>query len=93
MSGGSDACATGVGHGPLAGGVRAVGWLSAVVELSHQPPVGFAGGGEFLLAFFECLAQVEDLLAQAVGVFAEGGCVVGGAEPGALADLGAEQFG
>ena len=66
---------------------------AAVVELGHQPPVGFPGGGEFLVAFFECLAQVEDLLAQAVGLFAEGGCIVGGAEPGALADLGAEQFG
>ena len=64
-----------------------------MVELGHQPPVGFPGGGEFFVAFVECLAQVEDLLAQAVGLFAEGGCVVGGAEPGALADLGAEQLG
>ena len=67
--------------------------MSAVVEFGHQPPVGFPGGGEFLVAFVECLAQVEDLLAQAVGLFAEGGFIVGGAEPGALADLGAEQFG
>src|SRR2546430_10023124 len=91
--GGSDACATGVGHWSLAAYTRAAGRLSAVVELSHHPPVGFPGGGEFLVSFFKCLAQVEDLLAQAAGLLAEGGCIVGGAEPGALADLGAEQFG
>jgi hypothetical protein len=39
-----------------------------VVEFGHHPPAGFPGCGEFLVAFFERALQVEDLLAEAVGL-------------------------
>jgi hypothetical protein len=61
-----------------------------VVEFGHHPPAGFPGCGEFLVAFFERALQVEDLRAEAVGLFAEGSNIGRGAEAGALADLGAE---
>jgi hypothetical protein len=76
--------------------VLGYGWpvvSAVVVEFGHHPPVGFPGGGEFLLAFFQGSAQVEGLLAEGAGLLAKGGEVGGRAEPGALADLGAEQFG
>jgi hypothetical protein len=65
----------------------------AVVEFGHHPPAGFPGGGEFLVAFFERAPQIEDLLAELFHLFLEGSGVRRGAEPGALADLGAEEFG
>ena len=52
-----------------------------MVEFGHYPPAGFPGGGEFLVAFFECLAQVEDLLAEAVGLFAESSSIGWGPSP------------
>src|SRR4029077_10330884 len=59
----------------------------------HHLPVGFAGGGEFLVAFFEGVPQVEDLVARLLHLSPEDGGAARGTEPGALADLGAEQFG
>jgi hypothetical protein len=64
-----------------------------VVELGHQPPVGFPGGGEFLVAFFGVASQVEVLLLEGLDLVVQRGDVGRGAEAGALADLGAEQFG
>jgi hypothetical protein len=51
------------------------------------------GGSEFLVAFFECFAQLKDLLVEAVDLVAQSSSISRGAEPGALTDLAAEQFG
>jgi hypothetical protein len=36
--------------------------MSGFVDLGHQPPVGFPGGGELLLSFLGSVAQVEVFL-------------------------------
>jgi hypothetical protein len=66
---------------------------AVVVELGHQPPVGFPGGGEFLLAFFGAASQVEVLLLEGLDLVLQRGDIGRGTQAGALADLGAEQFG
>lgn len=64
-----------------------------VVQLCHQPPVGFTGGDEFLLTIFDAAAQVEVFLLEDLDLVVQHGDVGRWAEAGALADLGAEQFG
>jgi hypothetical protein len=72
----------------------AIRWpaVSAVVELGHQPPVGFTGGGEFLIVLLGAAAQVEGFLLESRDLVFQRGDVGRGAEAGALADLGAQQF-
>jgi hypothetical protein len=66
--------------------------VSTVVEFGHQAAVGLAGGGEFVLAFFDVAAQVEVFLLEGLELIVQHGDVGWRAEAGAAADLGAEQF-
>lgn len=61
------------------------------VDLVHQLPVCFPGGGELLFPFFGAAAQVEVFLPEGLDLFVQRGDVGRGAESGALADLAAAQ--
>ena len=63
------------------------------VELGHEFAVGGAGGGEFVVAFFELEPQVDGLLFERDDLLLELVDVVGGAEAGLAPGLFAEQFG
>src|SRR5450756_1749028 len=67
-----------------------------VVELGHEFPVGGAGGGEVVVAFFELQPQVGDLLFQAGDLLAEGvdvgGCAESGLAPGLVAECLGQPF-
>ena len=64
-----------------------------MVELGHHAAASLPGGSEFLVTFLQRPPQVENLLAEAVSLFADSSDIGCGAEAGAFADAGAEQFG
>jgi len=47
------------------------------VELVHQPPAGLARCGEFLVAFFQCPAEIDDSLALGVKLSLDSGTAGG----------------
>ena len=83
--------ATGVVQRPR--GVSCQRVVAVVVELGHELAVGGAGGGEFVVAFFELQAQVDGLLLEVGDFLVERVDVGGRAEPGFAPGLFAERFG
>ena len=73
---------------------RGVSWgVSGGVELGHEFAVGGAGGEEFLVAFLELQAQVDDVLFEMGDLLFQLVDVVGCAEPGLAPGLFSEEFG
>ena len=95
---GGFSCATGVGHGclrrvSLPGRAPAAKSGPGTVDLVHQPAVGLAGRGEFLVSFFQRDLEVQDGLALGIELGLDC-CGTGrGAQPAAVERLLAEQVG
>ena len=95
---GGFSCATGVGHGclrrvSLPGRAPAARSGPGTVDLVHQPTVGLAGRGEFLVSFFQRELEAQDGLALGIELGLDC-CGTGrGAQPAAVERLLAEQIG
>jgi hypothetical protein len=74
-------------HGPDRTGSGGVS-----VELAHQPPVGLAGCGEFLVTFLQYSPEVQDCLAFGLEVGVEGGGAGRGAEAATVEGVLPEEF-